>query len=87
MEFDVNRARYLLNHPDEEERRKVVAEIPDGWTAGALAVLIEALGDDSWRVRKDVVMRLAAWPDPDSCRPTPPERARATRRESGGRNR
>jgi HEAT repeat protein len=69
IEFDVSRARSLLGDPDEEVRRRAVAEIPEGWTAGALAVLIDALGDDSWRVRKDAVVRVARWPDPDGAVP------------------
>ena len=69
MEFDAARARALLQHADEEERRRAIAEIPEGWTPGALAVLIDALGDESWRVRKDAVMRVARWPDPDGAVP------------------
>lgn len=43
---------------DAERRRLAVRE------AESLDALIAALGDDSWRVRKLAVDRIAAWPDP-----------------------
>jgi HEAT repeat protein len=65
MDFDVAQARAKLASEDEEVRRQALAEIPDGWSAGAIGVLVDAMGDASWRVRKDAVARLAKWPDRD----------------------
>jgi HEAT repeat protein len=68
-EFDAEQIRVLLRSSDEEDRRRALADIPEGWTAGTLAVLIDAMGDPSWRVRKDAVARIARWPDPDGAVP------------------
>ncbi len=48
---------------DEETRRAAVLRLGGGGD-GDLARLVEALGDDSWRVRKEAAVRAAAWPDP-----------------------
>jgi HEAT repeat protein len=66
-EFDLDRAKLVMASPDEEERRRLIAEIPLGWTSGALGLLVDALGDTSWRVRKDAILRVARWPDPEGA--------------------
>ena len=54
---------------DEEVRREVVARLelahdaPDA--AAGLAFLVEAMGDASWRVRKEAAARAADWEDRD----------------------
>jgi HEAT repeat protein len=68
-EFDAATVRQKLRDPDEEARRRALADVPDGWTPGALSVLVEALGDASWRVRKDAAARIARWPDRDGAIP------------------
>jgi HEAT repeat protein len=47
---------------DEEARRAAVAALTGG--DDALAQLVEALGDESWRVRKEAALRAASWADP-----------------------
>lgn len=68
-EFDLDAVRSRLSSPDEEERRAALASLPEGWEAGVLPLLVEALGDESWRVRKEAVARLARWPDPEGAVP------------------
>src|SRR3954469_12879631 len=51
-----------LLSPDEETRRAAVSSLSSG--AEALAALIEVLGDESWRVRKEATLRAGAWGDP-----------------------
>jgi HEAT repeat protein len=46
---------------DEEARRAAVAALVGG--EEALAQLVEALGDESWRVRKEAAARAASWDD------------------------
>jgi HEAT repeat protein len=52
---------------DEEARREAVARLEiargAGDTAEALAFLVEAMGDASWRVRKEAAARAADWDD------------------------
>ena len=47
---------------DEESRRAAVLRLEGG--DEALGELVEALGDVSWRVRKEAAARAAAWTDP-----------------------
>lgn len=65
----LERARTALRDPDEEVRRAAVEALPSGWYVGGVSVLCTALGDDSWRVRKQAVERIAGWPDPDGIVP------------------
>ena len=51
--------RARLRSSDPEERRKAVQD------AGSLDLLIQALGDDSWRVRKLAARRLSSWKVPE----------------------
>jgi HEAT repeat protein len=51
----------------DEQRRQALEELAEG--EGALAQLLGALGDDSWRVRKQAVQRLASWPRPAEIAP------------------
>jgi HEAT repeat protein len=53
----------LLHSPDEEVRRAGVAALRAG--DEELALLVEALGDESWRVRKEAVGRAAGWAERD----------------------
>jgi HEAT repeat protein len=52
---------------DEEARREAVARLEVGpgaaEAAEALAFLVEAMGDASWRVRKEAAARAAGWGD------------------------
>jgi len=50
-----------------EERRRAICDLPGGWVPGALDVLITALSDEDWRVRKEAVGRVSAWPDVDGA--------------------
>jgi HEAT repeat protein len=65
----VQHARAKLRDPDEEVRRSAIAGLPAGWLPGAVALLVDAMGDASWRVRKEAVARLARWPDPAGAAP------------------
>lgn len=53
----------LARHPDEETRYQAVAALDPG-DAGDRDVLLERLGDPSWRVRSAAVERIAASPEP-----------------------
>ncbi len=52
-----------LESSDEEVRRLAVERVGAIGVADSIPVLIEALGDPSWRVRKASVERFAACPD------------------------
>jgi HEAT repeat protein len=54
-----------LQNEDEDVRRLAVERVSSLDSADAIPALVSLLGDDSWRVRKAVVERLAAWPDPE----------------------
>lgn len=60
--------RQLVAHLEEETRRRAVAEL-DTQSLSAeerdalLPLLIEVLGDTSWRVRKEAAALMSAWPD------------------------
>jgi HEAT repeat protein len=55
----------LLRSPDEELRRAGVAALRSG--PEELRLLVVALGDSSWRVRKEAVGRAASWEDRDAA--------------------
>lgn len=55
--------RSRLASTDDEVRRNAVASLDGG--EEALMLIIEALGDPSWRVRKEAVSRVASWRSPD----------------------
>jgi chemotaxis protein methyltransferase CheR len=59
--FDADRLRDQLGRSDPEERRRAVLAVPPRSGAEGLRLLVSALGDESWRVRKEVVERLASW--------------------------
>jgi HEAT repeat protein len=52
-----------LNGPDEEVRRLAVERVSVLPVAEAIPLLVERIGDESWRVRKSAVERLVACPD------------------------
>jgi HEAT repeat protein len=54
-----------LRSPDEEVRRLAVECVARLAPAEVVPQLVVCLGDESWRVRKAAVERLAAWPDAD----------------------
>ncbi|MFH0902382.1 MAG: HEAT repeat domain-containing protein [Pseudomonadota bacterium] len=68
-DVETERIRRRLAGLDEEDRRRALAEIPEEWAPGILSILVDALGDSSWRVRKDAIARIARWPDPDGAVP------------------
>ncbi|MDW8281492.1 MAG: HEAT repeat domain-containing protein [Myxococcales bacterium] len=56
----------VLRHGDEQARLEAVRRLPDAGDPGSsdvLALLEEALGDDSFRVRKEAVRVALAWRD------------------------
>ncbi len=53
-----------LRNPDEEVRRQTVESLAEHATEDSLRLLIEALGDESWRVRKTAVDAILVYPDP-----------------------
>ena len=53
-----------LRSSDEETRRAAVAALSSGGGEEALRLLVEALGDESWRVRKEAALQAAGWGDP-----------------------
>ncbi len=65
----IERLRRALEDPDDEVRRGALEQLPPGWYFGGVTLLCSALGDSSWRVRKQAVERIAAWPDPDGVVP------------------
>jgi HEAT repeat protein len=65
----VREARQRLQDPNEEVRRAAVTQLPPEWLPGAVSFLVEALGDPSWRVRKEAAARLSRWPDPAGAVP------------------
>jgi HEAT repeat protein len=54
-------ARAAFAGGDEEQRRAALAALP--LEGAALGFLVEAMGDSSWRVRKEAAARAIAWPD------------------------
>jgi chemotaxis protein methyltransferase CheR len=51
---------------DADQRYQVIADLDPAHDPEALDLLIGALGDDSWRVRKLASDRLTTWPNPSS---------------------
>lgn len=56
-----------LESEDPEQRRRAIVELAGGWVAGALPLLVRALADDDWRVRKAAAARVIEWPDVDTA--------------------
>ncbi len=70
MRFDERDRRSVLDDlasADAEARRLAVERVVALPLGEAIALLMERLGDPSWRVRKAVVERLAALPDVEIC--------------------
>jgi HEAT repeat protein len=68
--FDERDRRSVLDDlasADAEARRLAVERVVALPLGEAIELLVERLGDPSWRVRKAVVERLAALPDVESC--------------------
>ncbi len=65
MSLALAAARTAFASAEEEVRRAAVAQLTpaEEEVDGALAFLVEAMGDPSWRVRKEAVTRAASWPD------------------------
>lgn len=63
--MDLEAVRAALRSEDEETRRAAVASVGPaaGEPQAALALLVEAMGDESWRVRKEAAARAASWAD------------------------
>src|SRR5262245_18595114 len=62
MSVMLDDARAVFASGDEEARREAVAQLSDVRDE-ALQFLVEAMGDDSWRVRKEAAARAADWRD------------------------
>ncbi len=54
-----------LQGDDPELRRVAVRDLPQAPMAQVLSLLVSALDDDDWRVRKQAIDRLVEWPDVD----------------------
>src|SRR5437868_2807376 len=71
MSLSLDEARAGLRSEEEELRRGAVARLRPPADAReareALAFLVEAMGDTSWRVRKEAATRAAAWGDPTAA--------------------
>jgi len=59
--------RRILATGDDEERHAALARLAGNQDRAALDLLIEAMGDESWRVRKEAVSRVSAWPRADEA--------------------
>ncbi|MDB4968111.1 MAG: lyase domain protein repeat-containing protein, partial [Myxococcales bacterium] len=68
MSLSLDEARAGLRSDEEEIRRGAVARLgapaSPGEAAETLDFLVEAMGDSSWRVRKEAAARAAAFADP-----------------------
>jgi HEAT repeat protein len=68
MSISLDEARLGLSSDEEEIRRGAVARLAtpqsDGEKAETLDFLLQAMGDSSWRVRKEAAARAAAFGDP-----------------------
>ncbi|OGP83199.1 MAG: hypothetical protein A2Y95_06385 [Deltaproteobacteria bacterium RBG_13_65_10] len=53
-----------LRDPNEEVRRQAVESLVEWPAEESLRLLIEALGDESWRVRKTAIDVVLSYPDP-----------------------
>ncbi|MCP4675876.1 MAG: hypothetical protein GY854_10290 [Deltaproteobacteria bacterium] len=58
-----------LREQSPEVRRRAVMEVADLDNGGAVDILIEALGDDDWRVRKETITAASAIANPDEIIP------------------
>jgi HEAT repeat protein len=70
LDFDERDRRSVLHDlssDDAEVRRLAVERVVAFPAQQAVGLLVERLGDESWRVRKAAVERLAALPDTDAC--------------------
>lgn len=56
-----------LESLDEEVRRLAVERIEALSASDVVPILVDRIGDHSWRVRKAAVERLVAWPDTDAA--------------------
>jgi HEAT repeat protein len=63
----LNDAANRLRSEDAETRRLAVRDVPGASVEGALELLIRTFGDDNWRVRKEAVARVSAWPEADDA--------------------
>jgi HEAT repeat protein len=63
---ELDEVRQALRSDDEEVRHAALAHVPAG-EAAALQLLVDAMGDESWRVRKEAVSRVTAWPEPEGA--------------------
>lgn len=63
MSQELNDAANRLRSEDAETRRLAVRDVPGSTVEGALELLVRALGDDNWRVRKEAAARVSAWPE------------------------
>jgi HEAT repeat protein len=64
---ELDEVRRALQSDDEEVRHAALAHVPPGGAPDALQLLIDAMGDESWRVRKEAVSRVTAWTDADGA--------------------
>ena len=88
MSRSLDEARAGLRSDEEEIRRGAVARLAAPTSAGeaaeALDFLVEAMGDASWRVRKEAAARAAALGDPRARGARRWRRRWPSRRTSGG---
>jgi HEAT repeat protein len=56
-----------LESMDEEVRRLAVERVEALSAHDVVPILVDRIGDHSWRVRKSAVERLVAWPDTDAA--------------------
>jgi HEAT repeat protein len=62
MTHDAREATRRARDPDEEVRYRAIRGLPD--PAASVPLLLECLGDESWRVRKAAVEQIVALADP-----------------------
>ncbi|MBI5479328.1 MAG: HEAT repeat domain-containing protein [Deltaproteobacteria bacterium] len=65
--MELDEVRRALQSDDEEARHAALAGVPADGALEALQLLVEAMGDESWRVRKEAVSRVTAWPRPEEA--------------------
>ncbi len=61
--LDLRLLRAQLAAEDPEDRRRAVIELPGNARPELLELLVDTLGDDDWRVRKEAAARVARWGD------------------------
>jgi len=64
VNLDLAGLRERMESSDPEERRRALARVGAGEGSDVLALLVVALGDDHWRVRKEAVAWLVGASDP-----------------------